>query len=231
MPLSADLKSKVREILSSTWSTRQGQVVPEAESVKLGNDAVKLKGTVLYADMAESTALVDTRSPEFAAKIYKSYLHCAAKIIRSEGGTITAYDGDRIMAVYIGSTKNTSAARTALKLNYARLKIIQPAIDAQYPKVGFKLQHSVGVDTSDLFVVRTGIRGSNDLVWVGRAANHAAKMSSLPHKFPSRISAEVYNSMMDEAKYSSDRKHMWESATWTPMNRSIYRSTWRWVVS
>ena len=33
----------------------------------------------------------------------------------------------------------------------------------------------LGIDTSKLFVARTGIRKSNDLVWVGRAANYAAK--------------------------------------------------------
>jgi class 3 adenylate cyclase len=51
----------------------------------------------------------------FAAEIYKTFLHCAAKIIRSEDGVITAYDGDRIMAVFIGNAKNTSAVRAALK--------------------------------------------------------------------------------------------------------------------
>jgi len=36
--------------------------------------------------------------------IYKTFLHCAAKIIRSHKGVITAYDGDRIIAVYIGKS-------------------------------------------------------------------------------------------------------------------------------
>ena len=39
-------------------------------------------------------------------------------------------------------------------------------------------KQSVGIDTSELFVARTGIRRANDLVWVGRAANHAAKLSA-----------------------------------------------------
>ena len=56
------------------------------------NDGVNLDATVLYADMADSTALVDKYTKTFAAEIYKTYLHCAAKIITSEGGTITAYD-------------------------------------------------------------------------------------------------------------------------------------------
>lgn len=101
-------------------------------------------------------------------------MHCSAKIIRSEGGEITSLDGDRIMAVFIGDTKNTSAGRAALKINYARISIINPALVAQYPKSNYEVKHTVAVDSSELFIARTGIRGSNDLVWVGKAANHAA---------------------------------------------------------
>jgi class 3 adenylate cyclase len=73
--------------------------------VKLGNDAVKLSATVLYADLADSTKLVDGHTKQFSAEIYKTFLHCAAKIIRSEDGVITAYDGDRVMAVFIGDRR------------------------------------------------------------------------------------------------------------------------------
>jgi len=87
---------------------------------------------VLYADLAESTNLVDAHKAWFAAEVYKSYLHCASKIIRDEGGIITAFDGDRVMAVFIGDLKNTSAARSALKINHAVVNIINPAIKAKF---------------------------------------------------------------------------------------------------
>jgi hypothetical protein len=52
-----------------------------------------------------------------------------------------------------------------------------------------------------LFSKRTGIRGSNDLVWVGRAANHAAKLSSLREdNFATWITADVYDKMNDSSK-------------------------------
>jgi len=73
---------------------------------------VKLDATVLYADMSGSTKLVDAfTSPKFPAEVYKCYLSCAAKIIKAGGGSITAYDGDRVMAVFLGDSKNSSAAR------------------------------------------------------------------------------------------------------------------------
>ena len=98
MALGDDLKEAVEQVLQNVWSTRTGSVVPEAEDLRLGNDAVKLEGTVLYADLDESTQLVDSYQAAFAAEIYKCFLACAARIIRSEGGEITSYDGDRIMA-------------------------------------------------------------------------------------------------------------------------------------
>ena len=139
---------------------------------------MKLEGTVLYADLADSTGLVKKKSATYAAEVYKCYLHCAAKIIRHYDGVITAFDGDRVMAVYIGDSKNSNAARTALAINHAVLKIINPKIEAQYPGKGYTVRQSVGVDTGSLFVAKTGVRGSNDLVWVGMAANLAAKLCS-----------------------------------------------------
>ena len=157
-------------IFRSVWTERDGQVVPDDTSVKLGNDAVKLDATVLYADMADSTKLVDAYKPAFAAEIYKTFLLTAARIIKFEGGEITAYDGDRVMAVFIGNSKNTSAARAALKINWAAKNIVQPALKAQYQHETYQLKHVVGIDTSKLFAAKTGVRGANDLVWVGRAA-------------------------------------------------------------
>ena len=139
-------------------------------------------------------------------------------------------DGDRIMAVYIGDSKNTSAARSALKINYTVTEIINPLLKKYYPATDYRVRQVVGIDTSELFVARTGIRGSNDLVWVGRAANYAAKLCSLSADYPSQLTEAVYNKLPESVKYS-DGKPMWEAATWNDMNgMRIYRSTWRWRI-
>jgi class 3 adenylate cyclase len=226
--LSEDLAGEVKNMLATSWQERDGQKVPEAADVRLGNDAVKLQATVLYADLAESTNLVDKHKASFAAEVYKSYLHCASKIISAEGGVITAFDGDRVMAVFIGKTKNTSAARCALKINHAVVKIINPAIKAEYPKSEYTLKHSVGVDTSTLLVARTGIRGSNDLVWVGRAANYAAKLCALRQStYASYITADVFKVMLEKVKSSSGRS-IWEATKWEEKGITVYRSSWIW---
>lgn len=229
MALKEDLAVEVEQIFKEQWTKRDGTVVPDSDDLKLSNDAVELDAVVLYADIDGSTAMVDNKTAMFAAEIYKTFLHCSAKIIRAEGGSITAYDGDRIMAVFIGNVKNTSAARAALKINYARKHIINPAIKKQYPDVAFELAHTVGIDKSKLFVARTGVRGANDLVWVGRSANHAAKLCTLASDYPTSITKEVYDSLMEELKTHKGQA-IWESWTWNAMSRAIYRSAWTWTV-
>jgi class 3 adenylate cyclase len=226
--LKEDLEAQVSAIFKAQWAERDGQVVPGDASLKLGNDAIKLKATVLYADLADSTVLVDNYEKQFAAKIYKTFLHCAAKIITSENGVITAYDGDRIMAVFLGNMKNSTAVRAALKINWAAKSLIQPALKKQYPKTNFVLNHVCGIDTSDLYVAKTGIRGSNDLVWVGKAANYAAKLAALDHNFPTWITKAVYGALEAKSKLS-DGVDMWQARTWKTMaDQRIYCSTYHW---
>lgn len=227
MALKDDLQTEVATIFQSQWSLRDGRDVPMSENLKLANDGVKIEGCVLYADMDGSTAMVDTLPAPVAAEIYKAYLLCAARIIRSEEGQITAYDGDRIMAVYIGDTKNTRAVRSALKIKWAVSHIVNPALAKQYSSLNFTLQQVVGIDCSELLVARTGIRGSNDLVWVGPSANHAAKLSSLSEQpYSTIISSAVFNKMNQNVKSASDGRQMWEQRSWKGM--TVYRSSWYW---
>ncbi|MDK8795188.1 hypothetical protein QP968_05630 [Corynebacterium sp. MSK041] len=58
----------------------------------------------------------------FAAEVYKNYLYCAEKIILVRGGIFTACDGDRVMGVFIGDSKNSAAAMCVLQINWAPKK-------------------------------------------------------------------------------------------------------------
>jgi class 3 adenylate cyclase len=230
MALKEDLESEVRKVFKEQWKTSAATVVPESEDLILGNEAKVIEGTVLYADLSGSTKLVDEHKRHFAAEIYKTYLHCTAKLIREENGTITAYDGDRIMGIFIGKFKNTSAVRCGLKINWVVKKIINPAIKARYSNSSFELRQIVGIDTGELWVARTGVRGANDLVWVGRAANYAAKLNELDANYPTWITGSVYN-MMNETVKITNGQAMWEARTWTAMGSiPIYRSTWWWSI-
>jgi class 3 adenylate cyclase len=230
MALKDDLAAWVNEIISSAWTARDGNVVPDDTS-KLGlkNEAITINGTVLYADLADSTKMVDTSTAKFSAEVYKTFLYCAAQIIRANDGVITAYDGDRVMAVFIGESKNSDAAKAALQIRGAVHDVITPKIQSFYSasKRDFVVSHVTGIDTSDLFVTKTGVRGANDLVWVGRAANHAAKLSAMPATYI-YITESVYKRLNAESKLASG-VDMWTAIKWDTFdNSTIYRSGYRW---
>lgn len=230
MGLKDDLSAEVKSTFAQAWDVQRTERVPAPEDLRLNTNHAKdlEKATVLYADLDGSTSMVDIYKWEFSAEIYKTFLRCASQIIRSEGGAITAYDGDRVMAIFTGGTKNTDAVRCALKINYAVSEIIQPAIDAQYT-TNFKLSHVVGIDTSQLRTSRIGVRGDNDLVWIGRAANYAAKLTNESGK-PTWITKAVYDSMKDDVKFHNGQD-MWQKAYWTSMNNmEVYSSTYWWRI-
>ena len=226
-----EITGEISQIFKTNWSVRNGEKVPEPQDIKLGNDAVKLYATVLYADLKESTKMVSQYKHWFSAEVYKSYLKACCEIIKNNDGVITSFDGDRVMAVYIGNRKNTNAVKTALQINYLVLKVINPKIKEIYPDTDIEIKQVVGIDTSELFVARTGIRGDNDLVWVGNAANMAAKMCAIRDgKYSTFISKEIYENIKNEAKFDDNGKNMWLTYHWAEYSKNIYCTSYYWEV-
>jgi class 3 adenylate cyclase len=124
----------VDSILRASWDLKSAQVIPETEDLGLGNVGKTLYATILYADLADSTELA-IYNQQIAAEVYKAYLLGTTKIIKAQGGEIRSFDGDRVMGVFMGDSKNTSAAKTALKINYFFSYILQPKFLSFYSQL------------------------------------------------------------------------------------------------
>jgi adenylate cyclase len=115
--LENELADSVDLIIKTAWDMKDGEVIPENEELTLGNSGRKLAATILFTDLADSTELA-IYDEEIAAEVYKSYLLGTTKIIKAKGGEIRSFDENKVMEVFIGNSKNTSAAKAALKINY-----------------------------------------------------------------------------------------------------------------
>ncbi len=138
------------------------------------------------------------------------------------------------MAVFQGDLKNDSAVRSAMKINYAVQEIINPLLKNQYRKTRYQLKQVVGIDTSELFVARIGVRNDKDLVWVGRAANYAAKLCNMNGEYSIYITGKVFDAMSNDVKYGGKDNNslMWKKEVWTARNNMrIYGSTWWWEIT
>jgi class 3 adenylate cyclase len=235
MTLKDDLEAEVGRLFGSVWNITNGRVVPTSDtSITFKNDGTHIQATVLYADLADSTVLVDNKPDWFAAEIYKAFLSCAGKVVLDQGGEITAYDGDRIMAVYIGADQCDRAVRSAQMINWAVINIIQPKL-VEYMDIrhrDYVLKHVVGVDTSQLLVAKIGVRSNSDLVWVGRAANHAAKLASEDDAYSTYVTTAVYEGMTDRVRLSGGvGENLWGAVASSKMPGTYaYRSNSYWTL-
>lgn len=229
MSVADDIKKNAADTFGAKWTVRDGQVVPDASDLKLSNDAVRFeKATVLYADLDQSTDLVETKKWQFAGEVYKTFLYASSRLIRNHGGKIVSYDGDRVMGVFIGNRQRNDAVSCALQINYAVKKYLQDEREKKWTG-DYKIRHVIGIDTSEIRAARTGVRGDNDLVWIGNAANLAAKMTSLSADSPTWITKRVYDYLDKAQKTGPKGESIWRSWKWTEHgNEEIYSSTyWR----
>lgn len=202
MGLREDIEAGVSGVLRPEWVARDGQVVPVATDIALSNGAVRLEATYLYADMADSTGLAQGYKDWAAAKVIRSYLNASSRIIRARGGHIRSFDGDRVMGVFIGSTKNSDAVKAAMNISWAVSQVINPALQEKWKDFKWTMGHGVGIDTGTAMLVRGGVHGENDIVSVGGAPNVAAKLSEIRGGRTINISAAVYNDLNEASKFS-----------------------------
>lgn len=212
MALSDEITTAVRIVVDTPFITRNGQVVPETESVALQDGAVKVDATYVYADLADSSKAAQTLNQDVTAKIIRSYLNAATRTLSHYGGAIRSFDGDRVMAIFIGNPKNNNAVRAALALNWSVEQVIKPKLTQKWPTLWtyWTLKHGVGIATGNALIVRGGVRDNNDLVSIGEAPNVAAKLSELRDTPATYITQTVYDQLNDPQKLSGDRtRNMW----------------------
>lgn len=229
------IESSVSDILTAAWSITDGRVVPKTEDIVMKNGGRLVDATYLYADLAGSSKMANTLSKEATAKIIRAYINTASRILRNFGGEIRSFDGDRVMAIFMGADKETKAVRAALAISWAVFEVLRPKIKANWSD-GEKfsdITHGVGIDTGEALIVRGGVRDNNDLISVGKAPNRAAKLSELRGNMQLSITKDVYEAMDNEVAFMPNGNRLWHQAynrNDSGVNEMIYRSSAYWGV-
>lgn len=225
-----DLETWVDSHLDTAFEVRDGTIVPSTDSVT-NKQAVKLDAAFLYADLAGSSDLARHCPWDTTAKIIRAFLDTSTRLIRAYKGEIRSFDGDRVMGVFVGDTPRRNATRCAREIFYTVEEILGPKAREKFKSISsnnIKLKCGLGVDYGTSRAVRAGIRNSNDLIWIGRPPNMAAKLSDIrEYPYSVMIHEDVYNVLEDADKYESGT-NIWESRTYnlSGVKHSIYRTKW-----
>ncbi len=230
--ISDKVTAEAARILNLDWNIRNGQVVPKTEDV-FDDQGVNLTATYLYADMAKSSEAAHKLKKEVTARIIRCYLDAATRIVRNKGGEIRSFDGDRVMGIFIGDSKNSSAIRAGLGIHWAVESVLRTKFASKWPdlKNHWSMHHGIGIDTGEAMLVRGGVRGNNDLVSIGAAPNVAAKLSGLRGTPNVYITNAVYKNCSQESKFSNGN-NMWSDFGSVTIGGNAYiikGSTYRWT--
>ena len=224
------ITEEVDNILSISWDERSGTVIPETTDVSLKNGAVKIEATFLYADLAGSSILANMCPWDVTAKIIRSYLDTAVRLIRHHDGEVRSFDGDRVMGIFKSNSQNTSAAICARNIDWVVHSLINPKAKETFNSIrdnDIRIKHCVGIDTSEARAVRSGIRNNNDLIWIGKAPSFAAKLSDIrEYPYEVYISQDSYERLHESAKMNGN-ENAWSATTATIGGKSytVYRTS------
>ncbi len=229
MPLLDELKNKIASYFREKYEITPTKIVPSTDYSMLtfGNTALTAELTFIFVDIRKSSELHDTYNYENAARIYQSFHDICLRIINSRDGNVRAFDGDRIMGVFSGDSKNKNAVEAAMNIRWAISNILNPQFKPEYA-----INIGIGIDMGQTLITKVG-KGrnaeNNDLVWVGKACNYASHLSSHATNCI-YVSPSVYNQLKDSNKVINGQS-MWSMINLTLKNGkkvACYNTNYHW---
>lgn len=202
------------DIQANKLTVREARTIPNTADDLSYSEVVKMNLTMVFADIRGYTKRIDGSDSKVAARTMTLYVTEMAAAIRHHGGTIVSIEGDGIIGAFADSSSEnaqTIAVRCVITMNTLLDYVVNKKLKSfkQEP-----LTCGYGVDSSQLYITRAGIRGKgkNELVFIGSAMTRVAKYQSKAQSNKMVISSRVYNALEDHYR-DSDHGWNWDSLT------------------
>src|SRR5881296_931946 len=129
--------------------------------------------TVVFCDLAGSTALGDSTDPEVLEVRLRRYFERMQMIVERHGGTVEKFIGDAVVAVFGVPVAHEDdalrAARAAAEM-LGRLEALNAEFESRF---GFRIGLRIGINTGE---VVAGDSGTGEAFVSGDAVNVAARL-------------------------------------------------------
>lgn len=143
----------------------------------------RLESCVLYVDIRGSAQISAERQPKTLAKMYSSFIRSMIACARYYGGHVRNIIGDRVMVVFDKANCFTNAVNTAVLMNSVCKHILNKRIKS------FEFSAGIGIDYGKMLITKSGAIRQGDekefyrsLVWLGKPANVASRLTDLANK-------------------------------------------------
>jgi len=126
--------------------------------------------TILFCDLADSTAMGERLDPEALRRVLSRYYDTARGVVERHGGVVEKFVGDAVMAVFGVPTLHEDDALRAVRAAAALRERTGRLNDELEREYGARLTLRIGVNTGEV------ITGTEDRLAVGDAVNVAARL-------------------------------------------------------
>lgn len=136
--------------------------------------------TVLFSDLRGFTSFSETRPPDVTLRLLNAYLGEMTAAIMEEGGTITSYIGDGIMALFgapVEQPDHADRALAAARAMQARLEHFNVWLAEQGVGDGFRM--GIGVNTGPVMAGNIGSERRLEYTGIGDTVNTTARLEGM----------------------------------------------------
>jgi class 3 adenylate cyclase/tetratricopeptide (TPR) repeat protein len=130
--------------------------------------------TVLFCDLAGSTALGERLDAEAIQSVQQAYFERMRAVIEGFGGTVEKFVGDAVVAVFGVPTLHEDDAERAVRCALEMRQALLGLSDTLRPRFGVELAFRIGVQTGEAI-----ISGAADVLATGDVMNTAARLEQL----------------------------------------------------
>lgn len=191
---------------------------------------LRLETCVLFIDLRKSTDLNLSKRPYTLSKVYSAFIQSMAKAAHYFGGKVRNIIGDRLMVVFDKADCFKNAVNTAFAMNTIAKYVLNK-------KFSDTLECGIGIDYGKMLITKTGVikRGTENqdnkaLVWLGRPANIASKLTDLAKKKdkygftvpPILVTERVYEGFKKACPdCNSIKENYWEECLFLDFNYDV----------
>lgn len=145
----------------------EGNRLPE-----LGGETKNL--SVLFADLAGFTTLVEEMQPSEVVAFMNRYLTAMTEVVEAHGGFVDKYVGDAVIAVFGAPLEDPRHAEHAVAAALA----CQERLAELRPSLGLDLRMRIGVNSGEMLIGNIGSERRFNYTVMGDAVNLAARLES-----------------------------------------------------
>jgi adenylate cyclase len=182
-------RERVRDLFSRFVPENVVDEVLASAGGELRLGGVQREGTVMFTDLRGFTSFAETLTPDRVIEVLNRYLSEMSDAILDHGGTLVAYMGDGIMAVFGAPIVQADHADRALSTAREMLAVRLPRFNAwlREQELGSGFRMGIGLNSGRVMSGNVGSERRVEYTAVGDTTNVAARIEQLTKGTPHQL--------------------------------------------